>query len=174
MEGYQLFKINFKGGKGGTKMNIEEFLRAYYGFIILGVVVILLLFWNFIINRIKRIKKKVMDEPLSPGLDDALFSLEQEGLFEEIQNKDTLNNFQEQRILAEKRIKQIKEEGKKIVRDEINFVNEYRQKKFQFDRERKSLGMKYSIWVNQLKMIDEMIANQSRIRDEFNKLQEDG
>jgi len=155
-------------------MNIEEFLRAYYGFIILGVVVILLLFWNFIINRIKRIKKKVMDEPLSPGLDDALFSLEQEGLFEEIQNKDTLNNFQEQRILAEKRIKQIKEEGKKIVRDEINFVNEYRQKKFQFDRERKSLGMKYSIWVNQLKMIDEMIANQSRIRDEFNKLQEDG
>ena len=76
-------------------------------------------------------------------------------------------------MLAEKQIKQIKEDGKKIVRDEFNFINEYRQNKARFDRDRKSLGMKYSVWVNQLRMIDEMIANQSRIKEEFDKMKEE-
>src|SRR3990167_8774670 len=148
-------------------MTIEEFLRTYYGFVILGVVVILLLFWNLIINHIKKFKAKNTNNLPQSGLNDALFSLEQESLFEDIQSKDSLDNFQEQRILAEKQIKQIKEDGKKIVRDELNFANEYRQKKDRFDRDRKSLGMKYSIWTSQLKMIDGMIINQAKIREEF-------
>src|SRR3990167_4567483 len=154
-------------------MTIEEFLRTYYGFVILGVVVILLLFWNLIINHIKKFKAKNTNNLPQSGLNDALFSLEQESLFEDIQSKDTLDNFQEQRMLAEKQIKQIKEDGKKIVRDEFNFINEYRQNKARFDRDRKSLGMKYSVWVNQLRMIDEMITNQSRIKEEFDKMKEE-
>ncbi len=153
-------------------MTIEEFLRAYYGFIILGVVVILLLAWNSAVRYIKKSKAKNLDILPQSGLDDALFSLEQESLFEDIQGKDALDSFQEQRAMAEKQINKIKEDGKKMVRDELNFINEYRQKKYQFDRDRKSLGMKYSVWVNQLRMIDEMIANQSRIREEFNKMKD--
>lgn len=155
-------------------VSITEWIRAYYGVVILIGFFMILLFWNSFMHFIKKNKAKAGSSFMQPmpGIEDSLFSLEQEGLFEDIRGKDALDNFQEQKVFAEKQIKQIKEEGKRLVRDETIFIQEYHQKKIKFERDRKNLGIKYTMWANQLKMIENMIVNQARIREEFDKMKE--
>ena len=150
-----------------------EWLRDYYGILILVVIILLIFFWGSLMRFLRKPKKnKAADFRPIPEMESTLFGVGEQGLFEEIQSKDTITNFSEQRESAERQIKQIKEEGKKLVSEEHASIQEYHHKKLRFERERKHLGMKYSILINQLRMLDEMIINQARISEEFKKIKE--
>ena len=109
---------------------LTEWIKTYYGIFILIGMIIILLGWSSFLRFVDKKKKKMASElppppPIMHNLNinahqsnvpnplfEPLFP-EQEGLFEDIRSKDSLNHFQEQKIFAEKQINHIKEEGKK-------------------------------------------------------------
>lgn len=153
---------------------IFEWIRYNYGMIIFFLVILFILFSRSIIKFFIKKSVKKEDEKTVYISKEPTFDLgDESGLFDDIKNKDTLDNFQEQKVSAEKQIMQIKEEGKKLIKEEQKFVYEYKQKKARFASNRKQLGMKYTTWMNQLKMVESMIENQIHIEEEFKKMEVD-
>ena len=147
-------------------MNLMEWVRTNYGVIGLGVIVLIMFGYHYF----KQYKKKKAEQPTSPE-GDALQEpiLLEMDLFGDITGRDTLGTFRKQKSSVEKGLVQIKQEAKRVVGAEKKLDYEYRQQKIQFANERKRMGLNYTNYMNQHRILDEMIQNQLRMQEEFKK-----
>jgi hypothetical protein len=154
-------------------MTFTEWINSNYGLIALIAIVIAVAAqrsWK----KYKEKKKKKEEESTellsiknyssAPDYDAALLDLEDTALFDETSSKDALSSLKKQRALAKKHIERIKEEGKKLKQDEAEWIQEHQNKLLFFRRKRSELGMKYESWIVQLKMMDDMIMRQEKIK----------
>lgn len=146
-----------------------ELLRQIYGFVFLIVIIFVILFWRKIIDFFFHKKKKKEDVVM---ISNELFPPQQDALFGEEGIRMGIADLAEQKTEIEKVITGIKEEGQKILEGEKKLDEEYRQKRLNFSNQKKTLGMKYGTWINQLRLIDNMIENQKRMEESFKKLKE--
>jgi len=160
---------------GVTIDMITGWVNANYGLIIFTSLILFLVGMHWMNKYNKKKRQKQLDVPplmpTSDVLQEQSFTDEFD-LFEDIQAKDTLTSFKDQKAKIEKKLKQIREEAKKVVGQEKQGDYEYRQRKFQFGNERKRLALNYNNYMHQSRIIDEMIQNQIRLQEEFKK--EDG
>ena len=143
-------------------MKIMDWIDANYGLIVISVIVIAIIGYNYY----KKHKQKKQDRIEQSYIDSEPIGME---LFEDVQAKDTLSSLKKQKLNAEKNLRQIKVEAKKVVGQESQIDYEYRQRKIQFSNEKKRLGLNYTNYMHQSRIIDEMIQNQIRMQEEFKK-----
>ena len=151
-----------------------EWLELNYG-MILTVLVLLVIIFNkkirsFFPNKSKPKQEETEIPFIDPTMPETLAGLEESNLFNDLQKKDTLSMFKQQKAVAEKYIKSIKEEGKKLIGEEKKAAFEYQQTRNNFNLGRQQLGVKYNIWVNKLNTLDNMILQQIRMEEELKKL----
>lgn len=155
-------------------MEIIEWLNKNYGSIIaLGVV--LLIIFNKKIKILFSKKKKEEDESISfleqtTDIQGSLDDLEENNLFNNMQKKDSLSLFNQQKISSQKYIKHIQKEGKKLIQQEKEVTLEYQQRINQLNIQKKQLGIKYTTGINKLQILENMIASQIRMEEELEKL----
>src|SRR3990167_5226782 len=138
---------------------ITTWLTENYGIILLALVISLILFNKQIKSFFKSKKEKKIGykaEVSEYGMDlsESLFNLEN-SLFSELQPRDPLSSMKGQREEAEKKL-----------------LTELQLKRNKMLNNKKQLGMRYTIWMNQLKSLDDMIAAQARMEEEFKRMEE--
>lgn len=155
-------------------MEIIEWLSKYYGPLLAGGVILIILFHKQLKSLFS--KKKKDEEEAVPFLEqttdiqDSLVDLEENNLFNNVQKKNSLSLFRQQKATAEKYIKHIQAEGKKLIQQEKKNAWEYQQKINQMNIEKKQLGIKYTTGISKLHILDTMIASQMKMDEEIYKL----
>lgn len=144
-------------------VTITEWINANYGLIIFSAVVLAMIGYSFY-KKQKQKKEKKSTEQSYP-----LSAVVEMDLFEDVITGDSLSSFKKQKLVAEKNISQIKKEALQVVAEEKKIDYEYRQKKLRFANEKKGLGLSYTNYMHQSRIIDEMIQNQIKMQEEFNK-----
>lgn len=139
-----------------------EWFNINYGSVIIGTIFLVIAGYNSY-KKYKQKKGKLEEQPY---IDTSLLELE---LFEDNGAGNSLSSFKKQKIVTEKSITQVKKEAKRVVGEEQKLDYEYRQKKMQFANQRKRLGLNYSNYMHQSRIIDEMIQNQMKMQEEFDK-----
>ena len=160
-------------------MELVSWINQNYGIIVLVLLVILFLFGKKIVGYLKTDKKKnEVVIPINAELPQvttrstpSLFAPDAgNDLFSEVGNKSALGSIQEQRGLAKKWINYLREEGKNVVKEERDFHIKHKAKLDDINNKKKDLGLKYTTWTNQLKMIDEMIENQILMEENLKQI----
>ena len=144
-------------------MNAIDWLSANWGLILVVLAIVLFLFGKQIINKFR--KKKPEDVPSEQSAE--LFKPEVT-LFEDTDN--TISTLQEQKMLAEKWIRYIQAQGKILTKDEEKHNLEYRRNRASFTERKRTLGMQYTTYSNQLNMINTMIENQAQMDASLKKM----
>ena len=160
---------------------ITEWASQNYGIVILIAVIILTLFHKQIVSLGAKIlaskRKEEKDTGLQfltvePNMQESLAGLEENNLFNDLQKRDTLSVFRQQKAVAEKCIRGVKEEGKQLLEEEKKAALEYQQKLNKFNIGRQQLGIKYNIWLNKLNTLNNMIIQQMHMEEELKKLKD--
>lgn len=155
--------------------NIIEWLSKYYGMIFAIGVLLLILFHKRIKLFFSKKKKTDEEEPVvfleqTPDIQDSLVSLEENNLFNNVEKKNSLSLFKQQKAIAEKYIRHIQAEGRKLIQQENKTASEYQQKINQLNIQKKQLGIKYTTGVSKLRILETMILSQIRMEEELEKL----
>lgn len=148
-------------------MNATEFIKNN-AFILLVVLVIAIVIVVNIIKNKRKIKVKFGNEapkaqPPQEQIEEEIFG---DGLFDEYDIDTTLSR---QHKTAEKEIKQIQAEGKELLSQEQNLDKYFRENKMVLQTRRKNLYLKYTTWKTHLQKLDEMITNQSKLKEGLRK-----
>ena len=148
-------------------ITVMEWINANYGLIIFAAIILAMAGYSFYKKQKQKKEMKLAEQsyPLS--------AVAEMDLFEDVIAGDSLSSFKKQKLVAEKNISQIKKEAKQVVAEEKKIDYEYRQKKLQFANEKKRLGLSYTNYMHQSRIIDEMMQNQLRMQEEFNKTKDD-
>ena len=148
-------------------ITVMEWINANYGLIIFAAIILAMAGYSFYKKQKQKKEMKLAEQsyPLS--------AVAEMDLFEDVIAGDSLSSFKKQKLVAEKNISQIKKEAKQVVVEEKKIDYEYRQKKLQFANEKKRLGLSYTNYMHQSRIIDEMMQNQLRMQEEFNKTKDD-
>jgi hypothetical protein len=85
---------------------------------------------------------------------------------------DSLKYYTEQRDLAQQWLSHLTKQNQDLAKNEQSLDQEYRRKKTGYVNQRRILGLKYSTWENQLRMLNQMIQSQKQLEDEAKKLQQ--
>ena len=144
-------------------ITVMEWINANYGLIIFAAIILAMAGYSFYKKQKQKKEMKLAEQsyPLS--------AVAEMDLFEDVIAGDSLSSFKKQKLVAEKNISQIKKEAKQVVVEEKKIDYEYRQKKLQFANEKKRLGLSYTNYMHQSRIIDEMMQNQIKMQEEFNK-----
>ncbi len=138
---------------------IFEWLGDNYPYVVFAVVILLAIFWQKIIASFRKPKKQ-----------ERRYS--DVGLFEEAPT-NTSSNLEDQRIIAERWVNFIKQQGLKLREREKELEIQYNRKKMEFSEERKILGLKYNAWASQLNVISEIVAKQKTMEADFQRLKDE-
>ena len=139
-----------------------EWINANYGLIVfLAIVIVIIAYRSY-----KKFKDTRTQSESNSYVDTSEFETE---LFEDVGTGNSVSSFKKQKLVAEKNIIQIRKEAKQTVAEEKKLDYEFRQKKMQFANEKKRLGLSYTNYMHQSRIIDEMIQNQLRMQEEFKK-----
>ena len=148
-----------------TAAGAKELAGDYYGLAVLIAIIIVILGYNY--SKKRRAKKEAQEQPLDESyIDTQSFDAD---LFEDAPARDTLSSLKKQKTNAERNLVLIKRDAKKIVATEKQVDYEYMQSKVQFKNEKKRLGLNYTNYMHQSRILDEMIQNQLKMQEDSKK-----
>ena len=148
-------------------MAITEWMQSNYGLIIIILIFLAIAGYNYYKKRRQKKQNEYSQREDSYMQEPAL--LEADLLFEDIQGKDNLSTFKKQKQNIEKNLGQVRSKAKNLVNEEKQIDYDYEKHKNQYGMEKKKMGMEYTSWMNQLRIMEEMIQNQARMQEELRK-----
>ena len=148
-------------------MAITEWMQSNYGLIIIILIFLAIAGYNYYKKRRQKKQNEYSQREDSYMQEPAL--LEADLLFEDIQGKDNLSTFKKQKQNIEKNLGQVRSKAKNLVNEEKQIDYDYEKHKKQYGMEKKKMGMEYTSWMNQLRIMEEMIQNQARMQEELKK-----
>ena len=129
------------------------YIKSYYITILFVLLIALLVFWKKLFSRFR---KREEPDTLNYAKD---FS---DKLFPD-QNFSILVGMYDQKKSAENQIESITKESKKMVADFKSLNSYYTNQRKHLTLKKKQLEIKYNTYMNQLEMIERMIADQEKI-----------
>jgi hypothetical protein len=138
--------------------DIENFIVDNYGVIILVMVVGGYYFWKKIMQPY--LHRRTEDKERDFNYDEAPSFLRD---LPEIPVPSMVDSYQDQKKKALAELEQLKDDGKKLVADEQRFMEECKTKHTQFVQEKRNYNMRYTMCINHIKMLEDVVQNQKII-----------